>query len=470
LRGSRNDEQLPIVIVGGGISGLSAAWFLQQHHIPYVVLEASPRWGGKIHTEILDVAGVGRFVIEHGPDAFLARKPKATELAHAIGLSDELIPMNNLQQRTQILSGGNLYPLPEGLQMIVPTRLLPFLRSPLLSARGKLRAALEPLIPVNPNSEDESLADFVQRRFGHEMLDKFAEPLMSGIYSTDPGQQSLLATFPRFRSLEAQYGSVTRGMLASLRDQPVAQSSSAFLSFRSGMSTLIERLVEQLDGDLRLNSPVLNISYQDHRYFIQAVGSKVIEASQLIITTPAPVTARILTQIAPEASVLISTIPHVSTGTISFAFRADAIDLPESSGVIIPRSEGRMINAVTLTSNKFPDRAPAGYVLLRAYFGGPRSPKTLSLDDENLTEAVCAELRHIYGITAEPLLVRIHRWREGNPQYNVGHLGLVDQIMQGLPKDIFVTGCDFRGVGIPDCIAQAEHTVQQILQARTVTL
>jgi len=462
------------VVIGGGISGLSAAWFLQEKWIPYTLIEKSERWGGKVRTDMIrhDDTPDSPFVVEAGPDSFIAQKPWAAQLASALGLSDELIGTNDDCRKIFVLNRGKLTPLPDGLLLIVPTKFMPFALSPLISIPGKLRLALEPFLPVRNTDVDESLADFVTRRLGAEILDKLAEPLMSGIYNTDPYDQSLLATFPRFRALECQYGSLTRGMIESRRASANnrtndAKPASLFLSFRCGMQTLVDRLVERLTGDLRLNTGVIRIERLDDghaaRYRVTLSDASTIETDLVFVTTSAPITAHLIRAFSPDAAALIESIRYVTTGTISLAFRAADAPLPPSFGVVIPRSENRPINAVTVSSIKFDHRSPDGYVLLRAFFGGSRSPQTVDLADESLISLVREQLRIIYGIKAAPLFTRIYRWHEATPQYAVGHLDRVAAVEKSLPPGMFVTGSAFRGVGVPDCVHQAAQTVERAL-------
>ncbi|MCL4249822.1 MAG: protoporphyrinogen oxidase [Anaerolineae bacterium] len=463
-----DSRTLKAIVVGGGISGLSAAWFLQERGIAYTLLEQSSRWGGKIRTEVVECEGIGRFVVEAGPDSFIAQKPWATQLARALGLGDELIGTNDDQRKIFVLNRGRLTPLPDGLLLIVPTRFMPFALSPLISIPGKLRMAVEPFLPPRHDDGDESLAAFVQRRLGAEILDKLAEPLMSGIYNTDPHDQSLLATFPRFRKLELEYGSLTRGMLASRRAAvnhklDGAKPSSMFLSFKGGMEALVTRLVSALNGDLRLDTGVQTIERTD-RYCVTLTDGTSLEADLIVLTPPAPIAADLIRPLAPDAAALVDAIRYVTTGTLSLAYRASDARLPRSFGVVIPRSENRPINAVTMSSIKFNHRAPDDYVLMRAFFGGSRSPQTVELDDATLVSVVRGELERIYGIRAEPLFTRTYRWRQATPQYAVGHLDRVDQIERALPPGLFLIGSAFRGVGVPDCVHQAQEIVTKALQ------
>lgn len=457
----------PVVIIGGGISGLSAAWNLQKQGVPYILLESSDRWGGKIRTETVDGDGDQPFVVEAGPDSVLTQKPWALQMALELGMEDRLLGTNSHKRSVYVLSRGKLTPLPEGVMLIVPTKFTPFITSPLISWPGKLRMAMELFLPAKTDGEDESLADFVRRRLGPEVLDRLAEPLMAGIYNTEAERQSLLATFPRFRALEEKYGSLTRGMIAArkLRANAPPSKYSVFVSFKNGMIELVDGLLAKLDGDLRLNTGVESIEANgDRTYTLSLSDNSQLTTDNLIITTPAYVTAKLLKGISSEASDILNDIRYVSTGTITLAFKRDDVPHPlDGSGVVIPRNERRPINAMTWTSSKFDHRAPDGYALMRIFFGGSRTPESFELDDEGLLTAVRGELGDVLGIEAGPLFSRIYRWRAANPQYDVGHLERIDTLEAALPTGIYVTGSAYRGIGVPDCVHQAEQTVEQVV-------
>ncbi len=457
-----------VVIIGGGISGLSAAWHLQQNgaDVQYSVLEASERWGGKVRSERVD-----EFVIEAGPDSFLTQKPWALQLARELGLSDRLLGTNDRMRNVYVLHRGKPVKLPDGVMMIVPTKFTPFALSPLISPLGKLRMGMDLLIPAKRDDRDETLAEFVRRRLGSEALDKIAEPLMSGIYNAEADKQSILATFPRFRQMEREHGSLIRGMLASRR-QPkptpgaAAAKTSAFMSLQGGTQELIDTLAQRLTGDLRLNTRVANIEPSGHgRYRVTTDDGETLDADALVLTAPAYTTADLIRPLASDAADRLASIRYVSTGTISLAYPADAIRRPlHGFGLVVPSSERRPINAITISSIKFDHRAPEGYALLRVFFGGSRSPETMSYDDDKLLAVVRQELRAILGIETAPLFHRIYRWQRANPQYDVWHLALVEAIEASLPDGMYVTGSAFRGVGMPDCVYQAQQTVERLLE------
>ncbi|MCC9075302.1 protoporphyrinogen oxidase [Litorilinea aerophila] len=467
-----------VVIVGGGITGLAAAYFLLTRSktmdlpLQCTVLESSSRAGGKVYTELVDGYGPEPFVIEAGPDSFLTQKPWALELALELGLEERLLGTNDERRKTYVLLKGQPVPLPEGVVLIAPTRLQPFLESPLISPLGKLRMALDLILPPKRGNEDESLADFIRRRLGKEALDKIAEPLLAGIYNAEAEEQSLLATFPRLRELEKKHGSLIRGMLAGHRQrsapnqEATGRPRSAFMSFRNGTQELIDALVKALPpGCLRLKSPVQVMGREhDGRYRVYNPIDPPFIADAVLMTTPSHVTGRLVANLAPDATFQLMYIRYVDTGTISLAYRREDVSHPlDGFGVVIPRSERRSINAITWTSSKFKHRAPEGYVLLRVFFGGSRTPHMMELDDEEILATVRRELGEILGIQAAPVFHRIFRWIEATPQYTVGHLKRVETIESVLPRNLLVAGSPYRGIGLPDCVHQAQLAAEKIL-------
>ncbi len=463
----------PVAIIGGGIAGLSTAWYLQKAGIDYVLLEQGGRWGGKITTERVDGYGDAPFLVEGGPDSFITQKPWGAALARELGLGGDLIGTNQELKQTYVLNKGRPVPLPDGVLMIVPTKFKPFVFSPLISPWGKLRMGMDLFIPRRTDASDETLAEFVRRRLGDEALDKIAEPLMSGIYNAEADKQSVLATFPRFREMEEKYGSLTKGMLAAQAARknangatspaPGSKPLSAFVSPRGGTETMVDALKVQLTGDLRLGVGVDAIEPAGTGYRLQMSDGSTLEASQVILATPAYISGKLLRPLAQGVADLLDGIRYVSTGTISLGYRgADAPNPLKGYGLVIPMSARRPINAITLSSVKFAQRAPDGHLLLRVFFGGSRSPHSMELDDATLYATVRQELDALLGIDAEPLFHRIYRWFRSNPQYDVGHLERIAAIEHALPAGIHVTGSAYRGVGIPDCVKQSQETAQHV--------
>ena len=470
------NKKIRVVIIGGGISGLSTAWYLakyaQQNNLDleYTVLEKSSRWGGKILTETIDDFGDAPFIVEAGPDSFLTQKPWALQLAKELGLDEYLLGTNDKKRHVFVLNKGKPVILPDGVMLIVPTKFMPFALSPLISPLGKLRMLLELIIPRKKDDVDESLASFVKRRLGTEALEKIAEPLMSGIYNAESDKQSILATFPRFRAIEKKHGSLIRGMIQARRSRNSATASSdkkqsAFVSFYEGTEKIIDALVPQLDGNLCLNIQIDSIQcVDDNQYQVALNNGNSIQADIVVLTTPAYVTANLLKKLAPDVANDLNCIRYVSTGTISLGYKkSDIGNVLDGFGLVIPITEKRPINAITIASTKFEHRAPDDAVLLRVFFGGARSPQTMQLDDDTLLQTVQNELDSILNIQATPLFHRIYRWWNANPQYDLGHLERVDRIEATLLQGVYVTGSPYRGVGMPDCVHQSQIVAEKII-------
>ena len=467
---------LRVVIVGGGISGLSTAWYLEKQaaeqgvDLSYTLLEKAERWGGKVLTEEVDSDSDAPFVVEAGPDSFLTQKPWALQLARELGMEDRLLGTNDAKRNVYVLNRGKPVILPDGVLLIVPTKFMPFALSPLISPLGKLRMGMDLFIPAKKDDEDETLADFIRRRLGNEALDKIAEPLMSGIYNAEAERQSIMATFPRFRDIEKQHGSLIRGMIDSMRKRMAAKAKSTgkpmstFMSFYGGTNELIDTLVPRLNGDLRTNAQVSSITNDANGYSVTLDDGTVLAADVVIMTTPSYITADLVRDLAPQAADQLEGIRYVSTGTLSMGFKEFDIPKPLNGfGLVIPSSENRPINAVTISSTKFDHRAPDGSVLMRAFFGGSRSPESMNLDDDTLLRTVRDQLSSILGITAEPKFHRVYRWWNANPQYDIGHLERVETIESTLPDGLIVTGSAYRGVGMPDCVHQSQQTAAKII-------
>jgi len=470
-----------VAIIGGGITGLSTAWYLQQAAardtlpLRYTVLEKSARWGGKIQTDHVDGYGEQPFVIERAGDAFLtAQKPWAMDLAYELRLDEQILPTNDANRSVYVLKAGELLPIPAGLRLIVPTDREAFLASSLLSDAGKQRMLQEEQIAPRADDADESVAQFVRRRLGDEALDMLAEPLLSGIYNADPAEQSILATFPRFRQLEQQYGSLIGGMQAAMqraagdrrletgdRRRPV----SAFISFRDGTETLPSELAARLTGDMRLSTGVERIGWADSgAYVLQLDNGETLRADSVVVTPPARIAGPLLRPLAPAAADQLDQLRTVSTGVIFLAFHSADVQHPlDGFGVVIPRREGRPINAMTWMTTKFAHRAPEGYVLLRIFFGGVRTPQTMQLEDDDVLAVARAELRDLMGIDAQPVFHRVYRWWNAQPQYDVSHLERMDAIDAALPARVYIAGSPYRGVGIPDCVRQGKEASQRIV-------
>jgi protoporphyrinogen/coproporphyrinogen III oxidase len=476
-----------VVIIGGGIAGLATAYTLQertraaQRPLTCTLVEARERLGGVILTERVD-----GFIIEAGPDSLLTQKPWGVELCQQLGIGDHLIGTNDQQRKIYILWHGRLQPLPEGLMLIVPTRLGPLLRSRLLTWPGKIRMACEYFLPPRPPEGDESLAAFVRRRLGREALEKIAAPLLAGIYAGSLEQMSLLATFPRLRELEAQYGGLMRGVLAQRR--ALAQvapahgrrSPAMFMAPRAGMAEIVEAINSRLDQvTMMRGTSVQRIVPRGEgvaglpSYEVQLDRAPALQAEAVVMATPAHVTARVVEGFHSKLAQALRAIPYASTATISLAYRRADVPHPlDGFGFLVGHQEGRRLMAATWTSSKFAQRAPAEHVLIRSFIGGAGRERLVSLEDAALIQLVREELGEILGILQAPLLARVFRWERANPQYRVGHLQHVEGMEKMLASfpGLFLTGSAYRGVGVPDCIYQGTQTAERVLVSLTTAV
>lgn len=461
-----------VVIVGGGISGLTVAYRLQdlgrEEGIPpeITLLEASPRFGGVIQTEFRD-----GFLLEHGADAFLSEKPWAVRLAKRLEIGNQLIETRNGMRRSFILHQGRLKEVPEGFYLLAPNQIRTLFQMPFLSLPGKLRMACELFIPKDADSMDESVGSFVRRRFGEEALHRIAQPMIGGIYTADPDQLSLKATFPVFREMIAAHGSILRAVghkkkqMAKETDSASGPRYSLFLSFSEGMETLVKTLIAKLSGvSLRSQAPVTKVTY-GHNWEIEIGGRETLECEVLCLAIPAYRSAELLQSLATDIAQGLEEIPYGSVATVNLAYkREDISHLLNGFGFVIPQIENRQLIGCTFSSVKFSNRAPEGSVLFRAFVGGTFQTEALRLDDEKLGKTVVEELSQILGIKRPPLFVSVARYPRGMPQYRVGHLERMESLEQRIKSydGLYLTGNAFRGVGIPDCIHQAESTAEQM--------
>ncbi len=513
-----------LTILGGGIAGLSAAYYAAKNHPDWQVtlLEAGDRWGGKIATERVPFDG-GHFVIEGGPDTFLATKPWGVGLCRELGLSERLHGTNPRPRKgksrlapTYVLHRGRLEPLPEGLAMMLPGKVAPMLRTRLLTWPQKARMGLDFVLPPRRDDADETLGGFISRRLGRGAYENLVEPLMSGIYAGDGDKLSLLSTFPYLRDLERKYGSIARGAMTMYRQRVAANqvaanhdlvaanhdlqqqrrlpgSRSAFLTPTTGLAEIVEALVTRLEAhgvDLRLNAPARQVSRTAQGWQVTLTNGETLSADALILATPAWVSAELLRDAHADLAAALGRIPYVSTATVTLAYRLSDVPRPlDGYGYVIPRREGRQALACTWTSTKFPHRAPEGYALLRVFIGRageefplpPTQPSPLRGEGfpfpfpsplgggdrgggNLLLQIAREELRLTLGITAEPLVERVFIWEKAMPQYNLGHQDILQQIDAALTRlpGLALAGNGYRGIGIPDCIHSGEVAVNQL--------
>ena len=471
-----------IVIVGGGIAGLSAAYYASKklplsnvegvQDASITLIESSDRWGGKIATDRVQFDD-GQFIIEGGPDTFLATKSWGVALCKELGLGDRLHGTNPHKKNTYVLRRNRLLPLPDGLAMMIPTNVQAILKTRLVSWFGKARMGLDFLLPAKPVNEDESLGTFVSRRLGREAYENLIEPLMSGIYAGDGDSLSLASTFPYLRDLELKYGSLARGALAMRKQsngKSVQGSRSAFLTPTTGLAEIVEALITYLQANnvnLQLNKSAKFVTQRTSLDLWQVTldTGETLKADALILAAPAFVSGKLLASLNPSLASDLQSIPYASTATVSLGYHQS--DLPrdlDGYGYVIPRRAGRKALACTWTSTKFPHRAPEGYALLRVFVG--RAGQDIPWNENDLLALAKEELNLTLGIAAEPLLQRVFLWDKAMPQYNLGHPEILKRIDAALEKypGLALAGNGYRGIGIPDCIHSGELAVDKILK------
>jgi oxygen-dependent protoporphyrinogen oxidase len=458
-----------IAIIGGGISGLAAAFVLEESRraggpLEYVLYESSPRFGGVLRTERVDDC-----VVEAGPDSFLTEKPWASDLCRQLGLGDQLIGSNDATRKTYILANGKLVPMPDGLMFMVPTKIMPVVFSPLFSFHTKLRMASE-WFAKPENRPDESVAAMVTRHYGAEMVDRLADPLLSGVYGGEAAQLSVRAVLPRFAEMEAKHGSLSKATLAARKQMRTTASNPRplFTSLKNGMQQFADVLVSRLDPlSLRLDAPVQALQSTADGWTVSAAGrSDFFDA--VIVATPAPAAADALHSASPELAAELRGIPHSSSVTVALGYDEHVrSSLPPGFGFLIPRSEGNRTLATTFVHNKFPFRAPEDRALLRCFLGGVRDEPVLQCSDDEILGIVRDELRQILGVILEPRFTRVYRWKAAMAQYTVGHLDRLERIehlRRRLPG-LSLAGNAYRGIGVPDCVRSGQQAAAEALTA-----
>ncbi len=462
-----------VAIIGGGISGLSAAFQLERVQrggagLRYALFESSNRLGGVMRTERIDGC-----LIEAGPDSFLSEKQSAAELCRELGIADQLVGSNDTHRRTHILVKGRLVEMPDGLQFMVPTKLLPTIATPLFSWGTKLRMAREFFARPHMLNGDESAAAFVERHFGSEVVDRLADPLLAGVYGGSAERLSVRAVLPRFLDMEAKYGSLSRAMLSAMKKRPSNGTRPIFTSMKDGMQQLVDAIVAQLDpAAIQTGTHVKAIGRESARWIVLRQDSTAERFDRVILATPAYIAGGLLRTVEPRLASLLGEIAYSSSVTVALGYAASGFDgrgaKPEDGfGFLVPRGEGKRLLACTFVHNKFPHRAPEDRLLLRVFLGGSNDPNVLQLGDEEILRTVRGELRQILGLTAEPRFSRIYRWERSMAQYEVGHLERVAEIERlraGLPG-LALAGNAYRGIGVPDCIKSGMDAAANVVRS-----
>ena len=484
-----------VAVVGGGISGLAAAYTLARLRqsgapIEEILFESSPRLGGVICSERTD-----GFLVEGGPDSFLAEKPQAAAMARELGLASELMGSNDHARRTYILHRGRLLPLPDGLMFLVPTRVWPMVTTRLLPLSAKLAAAQELFqSPPPPGPDvDEAVASFVERHFGQAMVDNIADPLLAGVYGGDTTKLSVRSVLPRFWQMEQRYGSLTRATLHAMRQRRSSASGPdsagtgtapsrklpLFMTLRGGLEQITTNLAAPLDPCRVLTSRrVLSIEFSPsgpggladscaRRFHLICGEGSTFDADAVILALPAYLAGGLVETLDRRLGTLLEEIPYTSAMTVSLGFDESArAALPTGFGFLVPRKEGRRMLACTFVHAKFDHRAPESKAMLRCFLGGARDPQVLGLTDQEVISLARSELKTILNFSAEPLFYRVHRWPAAMAQYPVGHadrLTAIDARLRDLPG-VYLAGNAYSGIGISDCIRTGRAAVTSALQ------
>lgn len=459
-----------VAVVGAGISGLSAAYTLKKAGWEPVVFDERSRAGGVLETTCLEDC-----LIEGGPDSYLAQKPWATALIQELGLGAELISSNDDRRKTFIVRNGQLLEMPDGLLMMVPTKVMPMVSSRLLSWGTKLRMGFELFrgAPKQPREEDTSVASFFREHYSQEAVDYLAEPLLAGVYGGDPERMSAVSVLGRFVELERQYGSLARGVLAEKRRRASSnvhgqKPAPLFRSLRRGMGSLASALVSAIGKDcFRLGQRVDAIEPTATGYRLRA-GADEFFPDQVILATPAYGAAHLLEPLEPQLAGLLSGVPYNSSATVALVYEINQFRQPPVGfGFLVPKKERQTMVAATYVQNKFPHRVPEGRVVVRCFVGKAAEEEPSLQDDQALIAAVRADLHRLTGHAAEPKAVAVFRWRRAMAQYEVGHAAKVRQIRERIARlpGLHLAGNAYEGIGIPDCIRTGQQAAEACLRA-----
>lgn len=462
-------EKKQLAIIGGGITGLTAAYYLQKaiqnENLPVQIklLEAGPKLGGKIQTVRKD-----GFIIERGPDSFLARKQSASRLARDLGLEDQLV--RNATGKSYILANGRLHEMPRGSFMGIPTQVKPFLFSSLFSVPGKLRAGLDFVLPKSDPKEDQSLGEFFRRRLGDEVVENLIEPLLSGIYAGDIDQLSLMATFPNFYHVEQKHRSLIKGLNKSIpkqKDSQKKEKQGMFLTLKNGLETMVEAIEQKLEpGVVEKETAVAHIEKMTDGYQIFLKDGEKLSADSIILAVPHEQAQKILSQY--DFMQVFKDQPATSVANVAMAFDEKDIQQDiDGTGFVVSRNSDYRITACTWTHKKWPHTTPEGYALLRCYVGRPGDEEIVDRSDEEIEQIVLNDLNKTMNITAKPKFKVITRWKNAMPQYTVGHKQRVDTVNQNMRTylpGVFLAGSSFEGLGVPDCIDQGEEALKYALE------
>ena len=445
-----------VAIVGGGISGLSTAYYLSKAGISSTLIEARPRLGGVIQTEHIQ-----NCVVEAGPDSFISVKPWAMDLISELGMASDVIGSNDHERVTYIRRHGRLVPLPDGVQMLVPTKVLPMVLTPLVSWPTKVRMGLEYFRrPAAVEPGDRSVAEFVEQHYGREAVDYLAEPLLAGIYGGDPADLSVTSVLPRFIELEKRYGSLTRGVLAE-RPKVEGTRTPLFRTLRKGLGSLVDAVWKGA-GRMTIVHGAVNAMERVRDGFRLRIAGDWLSADYVVLACEAHQAARLMPTVDARATELLASIGYNSSTTVAFGFERSAVrEQMRGFGFLVPKRERRRLLACTWVGNKFPHRVPETLAVLRCFAGGDAVP---AASDDALVFAMRQEIREIAEVRAEPLFAQVFRWPLSMAQYTVGHAGRIAELESRMASlhGLYLAGNAYHGIGVPDCVRMGKQAAERI--------
>ncbi|WP_428909377.1 protoporphyrinogen oxidase [Niallia sp. Krafla_26] len=462
------EHKKQIVIIGGGITGLSAAYYLQkavrEKHLPYDVtlIEASHRLGGQLQTYKRN-----GYVIERGPDCFLESQESATRLALEVGLGDQLV--HNKPTSTLIYAREQLHSIPGGAVIGIPTDISPLLKTNLFSFPGKIRAAGDFILPKSHHESDQSLGTFFRHRFGDEVVENFIEPLLSGVFAGDIDKMSLMALFPHFYQIEQKYRSLILGMkkMSLPMSKEFLNDSRMFLSFKTGMQSFADGIAKKLNPEsVKLGYRVEKIRKRNKRYEVVLNGGNIMMADSIIMAVP----HQTLNSVLSDYSFLQSLkgVPATSIATVALGFPKDAIEKDmDATNVLVSRNSDSTITSCSCAHKVWPHTTPQGKVLYRCFVGRAGREVVVDLSDDQIVNNVLADLKNTFKISGSPELSVVSRWPNSIPQYTVGHLQRMEKVQQGLTQElpgIFLAGKSYNGEGVSACVKQGEEAVNNVMQ------
>lgn len=461
---------MKIAIIGGGLTGLAAAYQAQQDGLEFRLYEASPRWGGVVETHIESDSTV----LESGAESCLSSKPEFLELVKALGLEDEVVSTVKENLGSYIIRDGLLHPIPKGVRLMAPSLWWPFFRSGLISWRGKLRALLDLVLPARDLSlplSEESLAEFVTRRLGSEVFQYLAQPMVAGVYGADPQLLSLEATMPLFSRLEQEHGSVIRGLRAMATEgEATGARYNLFFSLERGFGSVIDALVETLPANsLFTGSRVDSLEKTDEGWKVSPRGHSPETFDAVVLAVPAPVAATLLKDVDSELSSSLGTVRYRPAATVNLTYEPEVYDMfvPNAYGFVVPSQERRPILACTFSSRKWPGRGSDQRAVLRTYFGGPGSEWAMKANDEDLIAVSESQLGELLGLYEPALEASVHRFPLGLPEYKVGHRQRMQQWHEAVEVHgtLTLAGNYLDGVGLSDCVRSGRKAIKKLASA-----